>query len=111
MFTSISAMVKALADSFKSLCDLFKQQKVQQSETEIIKDRHGLQEATDIAEEINWQMREYMATDSQFTMWVARLIYDGLNKEQKRLFRRFYKQKMKIKKRIEKLQKEFEKNN
>lgn len=109
MFTSISAMVKALADSLKSLCDLFRQQKVQQSETAMLKDRHGLQEATDIAGEINWQMREYMATDSQFTMWVARLIYDGLNKEEKRLFRRFYKQKMKIKKRIEKLQKEFEK--
>ncbi len=111
MFTSISAMVKALADSLKSLCDLFRQQKLQQSETEIIKDRRDLQSATDVAEQANWQVREYMATDSQFTMWIARLVYDSLNKDERRLFRRFYKQKIKIKKRIEKLQKEFEKVN
>lgn len=111
MFASISAMVKALADSLKSLCDLFKQQKMQQSETAMLKDRGKLQTATDLAEETNWQVREYLATDSQFTMWVARLIYDGLDKDERRLFRRFYKQKIKIKKRIEKLQKEFEKVN
>ena len=111
MFTSISAMIKALADSLKSLCDLFRQQKLQQSETEIIKDRRDLQTATDVAEQANWQVREYMATDSQFTMWIARLVYDSLNKDERRLFRRFYKQKIKIKKRIEKLQKEFEKVN
>lgn len=109
MITAVSSVVKAIADFCGRLADLFKQQKMQQSETAMLKDRHGLQEATDIAEEINWQMREYMATDSQFTMWVARLIYDGLNKDERRLFRRFYKQKTKIKKRIEKLQKEFEK--
>lgn len=111
MITAVSSAVKAIADFCGRLADLFKQQKMQQSETAMLKDRHGLQEATDIAEEINWQMREYMATDSQFTMWVARLIYDGLNKDERRLFRRFYKQKIKIKKRIEKLQKEFEKVN
>ena len=111
MFTSISAMVQALAQMGKSFADLFKQQKIQQSETAMIKDRNGLQEATDIAEQIQWQVREYMATDSQFTMWIARLIYDSLNKDEKRLFKRFYKQKTKLKNRIEKLQKEFEKVN
>lgn len=104
-------MVQTLAQMGGKFADLFKQQKMQQSETAMLKDRKGLQVATDLAEQINWNMREYFATDSQFTMWVARLIYDGLNKDEKRLFRRFYKQKMKIKKRIEKLQKEFEKVN
>lgn len=111
MLTSISTMIKSLSDSFKSLCDLFKQQKIQQSETAMLKDRGKLQTATDVAEQANWQVREYMAADSQFTMWIARLVYDSLNKDERRLFRRFYKQKIKIKKRIEKLQKEFEKVN
>ena len=111
MFTSISAMIKAFADCCKSLFDLFKQNKIQQSESAMLKDRGKLQVATDLAEQINWNMRDYFAADSQFTMWTARLFYDGLNKDEKRLFRRFYKQKMKIKKRIEKLQKEFDKVN
>lgn len=111
MIAFVSSAIKALSDCCKSLFDLFKQNKVQQSETAMLKDRGKLQSATDLAEEINWQMREYMATDSQFTMWVARLIYESLNKDEARLFRRFYKQKIKIKKKIEKLQKEFEKVN
>ena len=111
MLTSILTMIKSLSDSLKSLCDLFKQQKIQQSETAMLKDRGKLQTATDVAEQANWQVREYMAADSQFTMWIARLVYDSLIKDERRLFRRFYKQKIKIKKRIEKLQKEFEKVN
>ena len=109
MFTSIADMVKALADFGRSLSEKLKTDKEKQSETAMLKDRGKLQFATDLAEQINWNMREYFASDSQFTMWIARLIYDGLNKDEKRLFRRFYKQKIKIKKRIEKLQKEFEK--
>ena len=111
MITAVSSAVKAIADFCGRLADLFKQQKVQQSETAMLKDRGKLQTATDLAEEINWQVREYLATDSQFTIWIARLVYDGLDKDERRLFRRFYKQKIKIKKRIEKLQKEFEKVN
>lgn len=111
MITAVSSVIKAFADCCKSLFDLFKQNKIQQSETAIIKDRESLQIATDLAEQIQWNVREYMAIDSQFTMWVARLIYAELSKDEKRLFRRFYKQKLKTKKRIEKLQKEFEKVN
>lgn len=111
MISTISSAVKAIADFGGHLADLFKQQKIQQSETAILKDRESLQIATDLAEQIQWNVREYMATDSQFTMWVARLIYAELSKDEKRLFRRFYKQKRQIKKRIEKLQKEFEKVN
>ncbi len=111
MIGAISSIVKAIADFGGRLADLFKQQKIQQSETAILKDRKSLQIATDLAEQIHWNMREYFATDSQFTMWIARLIYADLSKDEKRLFRRFYKQKLKTKKRIEKLQKDFEKVN
>ena len=111
MFTSIADMVKALADFGRSLSEKLKTDKEKQSESAMLKDRVSLQIATDLAEQINWNMREYFASDSQFTMWIARLFYDGLNKDEKRLFKRFYKQKIKIKKRIEKLQKEFEKVN
>ena len=111
MFTSITVMVQSLAELGQKIAEIFKQNKIQQSETTVINDRNNLQEAADLAEQIHWQMREYFASDSQFTMWIARLVYDGLNKDEKRLFRRFYKQKIKIKKRIEKLQKEFEKVN
>ena len=111
MFTSIADMVKALADFGRSLSEKFKTDKEKQSETFVIKDLEKLQKASDITEQTFWLMREFFATDSQFTMWIARLFYDGLNKDEKRLFRRFYKQKIKIKKRIEKLQKEFEKVN
>lgn len=111
MFSGISTVVQALADFGRSLAELFKQQKQQQSETAMLKDRDKLQKASDITEQGFWLMREYLAADSQFIMWIARLIYDGLNKDEKRLFRRFYKQKTKIKKQIGKLQKEFEKVN
>ena len=111
MFYDITAMVQSLAELGQKIAENLKQNKIQQSETAMLKDRNGLQEATDIAEQIQWQVREYLATDSQFTMWIARLIYDNLNKDEKRLFRRFYKQKTKIKKQIGKLQKEFEKVN
>ncbi|MGN0014795.1 MAG: hypothetical protein ACI37T_05195 [Candidatus Gastranaerophilaceae bacterium] len=111
MFTSIADMVKALADFGRSLSEKFKTDKEKQSETVVIQDRKDLKEATDLAEQIHWQMREYFAMDSQFTMWLARLFYDSLNKDEKRLFKRFYKQKSKIEKSIEKLQKEFEKVN
>ena len=111
MFTSISAMVEALAQMGRSFAELFKQQKQQQSETAMLKDREKLQKASDLTEQNFWLMREYLAADSQFTMWIARLIYDSLNKDEKRLFRRFYKQKSKLKNRIEKIQKEFEKVN
>ena len=111
MFSGISAMVEALADFGRSLAELFKQQKRQQSETAMLKDRENLQKASDLTEQTFWLVREYMATDSQFTMWLARLIYGELNKDEKRLFRRFYKQKIKLKNKIEKNQKQFEKVN
>ena len=111
MFTSIADMVKALADFGRSLSEKLKTDKEKQSESAMLKDRVSLQIATDLAEQINWNMREYFASDSQFTMWIARLVYDNLDKDEKRLFKRFYKQKLKIKKIIEKKQKEFEKVN
>ena len=102
-------MVKALAEMLQGLFKTLKEFKTRQSETAVIKDRDKLQEATDLTEEIFWLVREYLVTDSQFTMWIARLFYDNLNKDEKRLFKRFYKQKIKLKKKIEKKQKEFEK--
>jgi len=111
MFSGFSTVVQALADFGRSLVELFKQQKQQQSETAMLKDRENLQKASDLTEQTFWLMREYLATDSQFTMWLARLIYDELNKDEKRLFRRFYKQKIKLKNKIEKNQKQFEKVN
>lgn len=109
MFTSIADMVKALADFGRSFFDKLKTDKEKQSETVVINDRAKLKKASDLTEQTFWQMREFFAMDSQFTMWIARLFYDDLNKDEKRLFKRFYKQKMKQKKQIEKLQKEFEK--
>jgi len=111
MFSGFSTVVQALADFGRSLVELFKQQKQQQSETAMLKDRENLQKASDLTEQTFWLMREYLATDSQFTIWLARLIYDELNKDEKRLFRRFYKQKIKLKNKIEKNQKQFEKVN
>lgn len=104
-------MVQALANLGKSLAELFKQQKEQQSETAILKDRDKLQKASDITEQCFWLIREYLAADSQFTMWIARICYNDLNKDEKKLFKRFYQQKLKLKKKIEKNQKEFEKQN
>lgn len=111
MFTSIGAMVQALAEMGQSLFQYLTKQKEKQDNTAILKDRNKLQVASDLSEQVFWCMREYMACDSQFTMWIARLFYDNLNKDEKRLFRHFYKQKMKIKKQIERKQKEFEKVN
>lgn len=111
MFTSVIEVFKAFADSCKSLFDKLKTDKEHQCETVVIKDREKLKQASDITEQIFWLMREYLASDSQFTMWIARLVYYGLNKDEKRLFKRFYKQKIKIKNKIEKIQKEFEKVN
>lgn len=111
MFTSITDAIKALADFGRSLSEKFKTDKEKQSETAVLKDRDKLQRASDITENAFWLMREYMASDSQFTMWIARLVYDSLEKDEKRFFRRFYKQKSKLKKQIEKLQKNFEKVN
>lgn len=111
MFFSISAMVQALSNLGAQIAELLKQYKAQQAETEIIKDRENLQKASDITEEILWLVQEYMATDSQFTLWVSRISYDLLNKEEKRLYRRFYKNKLKIKNQIQKKHKEFEKVN
>lgn len=109
MFTSIADMVKALADMGKGLFSLLEKNKEKQAETVAIKDREKLQKASDITEQIFWLMREFFASDSQFTMWVARLVYDELNKDEKRIFLKFYKQKLKLKKKIQKLQKKFEK--
>ena len=111
MFTSIGAMVQALAEMGQSLFQYLSNKKEKQDDTAILKDRDKLQVASDLAEQVFWCMREYFASDSQFTMWIARLVYENLNKDEKRLFKRFYKQKLKIKKIIEKKQKEFEKVN
>ena len=111
MFTSIGAMVQALAEMGQSLFQYLSNKKEKQDDTAILKDRDKLQVASDLAEQVFWYMREYFASDSQFTMWIARLVYENLNKDEKRLFKRFYKQKLKIKKIIEKKQKEFEKVN
>lgn len=111
MFTSISAMVKALADSLKSLCDLFKQQKIQQSETAMLKDRRGLQEATDIAEEINCLYRDYLAYDSSFSNWLIALVFDYLSDSDKRICKKYIAKKERIIEKIKKLQRKFEKVN
>ena len=111
MFYDITAMVQSLAELGQKIAENLKQNKIQQSETAMLKDREKLQKASDLTEQFIWLIRDFFATDSQFTMWIARLIYDSLNKDEKRLFRRFYKQKTKIKKQIGKLQKEFEKVN
>ena len=102
-------MVKALADFGKGLFSYFETNKKKQIETIILQDRCNLKKASDLTEQTFWLMREFFASDSQFTMWVARLVYDKLNKDDKRIFLKFYKQKLKLKKKIEKLQKIFEK--
>lgn len=109
MFTSIAEMVKSLADCGRGFANKIKTDKEHQAETVVIKDREKLKRACDITEQSFWLMREYFATDSQFLMWLEHLIYSELNKDEKRLFKRFYKEKLKLKKKIEKLQKEFEK--
>lgn len=111
MFLSITEAIKALADFGRSLFEKLKTDKEKQSETVVIKDRENLKKASDLTEQIFWQIREFFATDSQFTMWIARICYDDLNKDEKRLFKRFYKQKQKLKNQIVKLQKDFEKVN
>lgn len=111
MIISVIEVFKAFADCGKSLFDKLKIDKEKQCETVVIKDRDKLKKATDLTEQMSWLMREYFASDSQFIIWIARLIYDELNKDEKRLFKRFYKQKSKLKQQIEKLQKNFEKVN
>ena len=73
--------------------------------------REKLQEASDITEEILWLVQEYMVTDNQFVMWISKVIYDLLSKEEKRIFKYFYKNKAKLKEKICKKRKEFEKVN
>ena len=111
MYNNITSLVKAFNDMLKSLFDYLKKLKEKQSDTAVLKEKDNLKTASDITERIFWLTREYFASDSQFSMWLARLFYDGLDKDEKRLFKRFYKQKAKLKKKIEKLQKEFEKVN
>lgn len=108
---SINASIQAIAKLGESCFNFLAQSKEVQSESAILKDRDKLQEASDITEELLWLVQEYLATDSQFTMWIARMTYDTLTKEEKRFFRNFYKSKLKLKKRILKKRKEFEKVN
>lgn len=111
MIFYISETIKSITGAFKALFDYLTKKTDKQIETTVIKDKEKLKRAADITEEVFWNIREYMATDSQFTMWVARLFFETANEEEKRFFRRFYKSKLRLKKKIEKLQKEFEKNN
>ncbi len=107
----ISAVIKSLMD-FLSKFFSYKTVKTEhQTTTEIIKEKNKLKEASDLTEEIFWLEREYMAADSQFTMWIAKMFYDELNTPEKRLFKKFYKIKLKLKKKIEKLHKQFQKVN
>ena len=105
----ISAIIKSISEAFKSLFDYLTKKTDKQIETTIIKDKDKLKKAADVTEEMFWLIREYLATDSQFTMWVARLFFESASKDEKRFFKRFYKSKIQLKKKIEKLQKEFEK--
>ena len=107
----ISACIKSLIDFLSKFVDYQTTKTENQTTTAVLKEKEKLKQASDLTEEILWYQNEYFATDSQFTLWLARLIYDELTKDEKRLFRRFYKQKTKIKKHIEKLRKKFEKVN
>ncbi len=111
MFYDITAMVQSLADFGKKIAELKKQKTIQQSETEIIKDRRGLQEATDIAEEINCLARDYIACDSNFTKWLCERTYDFLSAKDKKLCKKYLLSKKKMEKKLKKLQREFEKVN
>lgn len=111
MLTSINASIQAISKLGESIMNFLTKSKEQQSETAIIKDRNKLKEASDITEEMLWIAQEYIASDSQFTMWIANKTYDLLNKEEKRLFKAFYKTKMKLRKRLFKKKQEFEKVN
>lgn len=107
----ITSAIKAFNDMLKSLFDYLTKSKDKQTETEVLKDKQALKKASNITEEILSLIKEYFANDSQFTMWIAKNFYDCLDNKEKRLFKRFYKQKLQIKKKIEKLQKEFERCN
>lgn len=109
MFTSAAETIKALFDLGKSFFDKLAFDKQHQAETVVIKDKEKLKHSADVAEECFWLMREYMAADSQFVKWICNIAYDLLSKEQKRYFKKFCQEKIKLKKQIEKKQKEFEK--
>lgn len=105
----LSETLKAIAEACKSLCDYLNKRKEKQIETTVLKDKESLKKASNVTEEIVYNVKEYLATDSQFTMWVAELFFETASKEQKKYFKKYYKMKLKIKKKLEKLQKEFEK--
>lgn len=107
----LTACIKSLIDFLSKFVDYKTTQTKHQTTTEIVREKQKLKEASDLTEKILWLQQEYFATDSQFTMWIARLIYDELTKEEKRLFKRFYKTKIKIKKQLQKLHKQFQKVN
>lgn len=107
----ISACIKSLIDFLTKFVDYKTVQTENQPTTEIIKEKNKLKEASDLTEEIFWLEREYLALDSQFTMWIAKIVYEELTKQEKRFFKKFYKNKLKLKKHIEKLHKDFQKVN
>lgn len=89
---SISASIQAIAKLGESCFKFLTKSKEVQCESAMLKDRDKLQEASDITEELLWLVQEYLATDSQFTMWIARMTYDTLTKEEKRFLETSIKQ-------------------
>ena len=111
MYTSINASIQAIAKLGESCFKFLTESKEKQSETALLKDRDKLQEASDVTEELLWLVQEYIANDSQFTMWLSKTTYNLISKEKKKIFRYFYKNKLTLKNKIYKKRKEFEKVN
>lgn len=96
MVVYISAMIKSLAEAFRSFCDLFKTRTELQSESEVLKDKKTLKKASNTAEEI-------IANTDGFFVWVANLCWDIMDFRQRRQFTHFLRKHKKLKKKFEKV--------
>ena len=92
----ISSAIKAFNDMLKSLFDLLKTNKENQTDTDIITDKKSLKKATNIAEEIIQNTESLIA-------WVSDLCWDIMDFRQRRQFVRFVKRHKKLKKFFEKV--------
>ena len=104
----ITTLINLVLENIKSLINCFETTKIHQSETEIIKDKKNLKQAANIAEEIYQLIRDYIALDNQFISFLGKEVFDYMDKDEKRIYKRFVVSKLKIKKKMDNLQKKFE---
>ena len=111
----IYAILDKIEDFYVDLRDSFLnfyidiQERLRSKLKEFLRDNEEVQVEIDYRiEEIFWLMREYLSLDSQFTQWIVKAIYNFLGIQERKFFRKLYKKKLKLKKQIEKKQKELE---